>query len=405
MGQFFNMVRIFLIFIGVCFSSGVFAQKIDPDKLNQQVYELNNDNDFVETIRVLDEIITSSHYTEFDKFHAYLQKSLTYKRLYNYSQAKINLELAHQIGMKSEQKEMVEIRVLVEKIFHAFDFLKFDEVNSLLEKMEGKNLYLLDNQTHAFYISVLGILEKEKGNFQEALRYMDQSISLLRKSNPADLPNIYRKKIEIYTQLKENDLALSAFDSGMLYANKYNIMVYKIGMNESLRDHFRTMENYQRAFFHQQVVDTLKFHYNFTNKSSQIIHFEKELSEKRKNEELESERSLKISLLIISICIGAFALFIYFLFHSNKKKNQKIREENERIRKELDKLVSLSESSKIDYSEYELTPRQIEIIELVRQGKTNKAIGEQLFISENTVKYHLRTIYSILGIENRYDLK
>jgi DNA-binding CsgD family transcriptional regulator len=294
---------------------------------------------------------------------------------------------------------------LVEKIFHAFDFLKYDEVENLILKLKGKNLNLLDNQTHAFYISVLGILEKQNGNYQEALTYMDRAISLLKKSNPADLPNIYRKKIEIYTQLKENDLALAAYDSGIMYANKYNIMVYKIGMNESLRDHYRTMENYQRAFYHQQLVDTLKFQYNFTNKSSQIIHFEKELSEKRKNEELESERSLKISLLIISICIGAFALFIYFLFHSNKKKNEKIREENERIRKELDKLVNLSEDSKIYYSEYELTPRQIEIIELVRQGKTNKAIGEQLFISENTVKYHLRTIYSILGIENRYDLK
>ena len=50
------------------------------------------------------------------------------------------------------------------------------------------------------------------------------------------------------------------------------------------------------------------------------------------------------------------------------------------------------------------TERQLQIIELVKQGKTNKEIGCQLFISENTVKYHLKIIYQTLGIENRYDL-
>ncbi|MDM1347241.1 helix-turn-helix transcriptional regulator [Myroides marinus] len=44
------------------------------------------------------------------------------------------------------------------------------------------------------------------------------------------------------------------------------------------------------------------------------------------------------------------------------------------------------------------------MVDLVQKGKTNKEIGETLFISENTVKYHLKIIYEILQIKGKADL-
>ncbi len=49
----------------------------------------------------------------------------------------------------------------------------------------------------------------------------------------------------------------------------------------------------------------------------------------------------------------------------------------------------------------DLTPRQIEILELVAQGKTYKEIGTALFITERTVKYHMGEILERLQLENR----
>ena len=60
--------------------------------------------------------------------------------------------------------------------------------------------------------------------------------------------------------------------------------------------------------------------------------------------------------------------------------------------------------SKLNLDNYKLTERQNEIITLVKQGKTNKEIGQNLFISENTVKYHLKIIYETLNIANRSEL-
>ena len=48
-----------------------------------------------------------------------------------------------------------------------------------------------------------------------------------------------------------------------------------------------------------------------------------------------------------------------------------------------------------------LTDRETEVLRLVADGKGNKEIAAELFITESTVKYHLRNILDKLHIENR----
>jgi two-component system NarL family response regulator len=48
-----------------------------------------------------------------------------------------------------------------------------------------------------------------------------------------------------------------------------------------------------------------------------------------------------------------------------------------------------------------LTGREIEVLDHVSQGLTSKEIGEELFISENTVKNHVRNILDKLGVHSR----
>ena len=49
----------------------------------------------------------------------------------------------------------------------------------------------------------------------------------------------------------------------------------------------------------------------------------------------------------------------------------------------------------------DLTPRELEILQLVLAGYTNKAIAAQICISEKTVEFHLDHIYSKLGVRTR----
>jgi DNA-binding NarL/FixJ family response regulator len=49
----------------------------------------------------------------------------------------------------------------------------------------------------------------------------------------------------------------------------------------------------------------------------------------------------------------------------------------------------------------ELSPRELEILELVARGTTNREAARRLFISEATVKTHLLHIYAKLGVNDR----
>jgi DNA-binding NarL/FixJ family response regulator len=49
----------------------------------------------------------------------------------------------------------------------------------------------------------------------------------------------------------------------------------------------------------------------------------------------------------------------------------------------------------------DLSRRQLEILQLVAEGLTNAAIAKRLFLSENTVKWHVKTILERTGSANR----
>ncbi len=58
-------------------------------------------------------------------------------------------------------------------------------------------------------------------------------------------------------------------------------------------------------------------------------------------------------------------------------------------------------TDKLQYPYTPLSPRELEVLELLKVGKTNKAMATQLFISERTIKFHVSSILSKLQANNR----
>lgn len=63
----------------------------------------------------------------------------------------------------------------------------------------------------------------------------------------------------------------------------------------------------------------------------------------------------------------------------------------------------LASSPQDEWIDEDLTPREIDVLELLAEGLPNKAIGLRLAISDQTVKFHVASIISKLGASNRTD--
>jgi DNA-binding NarL/FixJ family response regulator len=50
-----------------------------------------------------------------------------------------------------------------------------------------------------------------------------------------------------------------------------------------------------------------------------------------------------------------------------------------------------------------LTPRETEVLMLVADGLSNRATAQRLGVSDETVKFHLTSIFGKLGASNRTD--
>ena len=71
-------------------------------------------------------------------------------------------------------------------------------------------------------------------------------------------------------------------------------------------------------------------------------------------------------------------------------------------RKLLKEITNVSESpNHLGSSVDPLTEREVEVLQLIVSGMTNREIGDKLFISKNTVATHIWNIYEKIGAANR----
>lgn len=71
----------------------------------------------------------------------------------------------------------------------------------------------------------------------------------------------------------------------------------------------------------------------------------------------------------------------------------------------MNKLPVLSQSKEeFDFASYDIGEKEIEIIEQVAMGKSNKEIADTLFLSEGTVRNYISTILEKLALRDRTQL-
>ncbi|CDF79264.1 transcriptional regulator, LuxR family [Formosa agariphila KMM 3901] len=342
-----------------------------------------------------------------DLYRAYLQKYDVYKSVFNYTQALNNLDLALKEGVLTQDKDKIKIQIKVERLFVYFDLLDFDKVNEIAPTISKTDLAFLDEKTQGFYYSVLAVLEIRKKNYDIADTYLNEALVILEKSAPEHLPLIYRKKLGMYREQGNHDKVIESFEKGLYYAEQYETDIYIIAMYDDISVYYAEVGDYKNAHIAATKVNNLATEFNGHNRSSKLQLLEKNLLQKRKELEVENEKRNRNYLITLTGVLIIILLLLFYFFKSAKQKRIIAELETNNMRNELERVTQeLNESghTKLDLNAYNLTERQLQIIDLVKQGKSNKEIGEDLFISVNTVKYHLKIIYEALNINNRSEL-
>jgi DNA-binding CsgD family transcriptional regulator len=76
----------------------------------------------------------------------------------------------------------------------------------------------------------------------------------------------------------------------------------------------------------------------------------------------------------------------------------------ERARRELQATGETARKRTTSTSDRGLTAQELQVARMARDGLSNPEIGARLFISARTVQYHLRKVFTKLGINSRSQL-
>jgi DNA-binding CsgD family transcriptional regulator len=113
--------------------------------------------------------------------------------------------------------------------------------------------------------------------------------------------------------------------------------------------------------------------------------------------------SLPIVLTCVAAVLFACATMVLFVLY---QRLYTPRAENAQVEHGQAEHVRTAEEIFVRFSvRHDLTAREVEVLRLVLDNKTTTQIATELFVSENTVKYHVRNLLKKTGCKNRREIK
>jgi len=210
--------------------------------------------------------------------------------------------------------------------------------------------------------------------------------------------------------------------SSSLYFQVLKRKSHALKMRGEIGEAYLELEKYlieREEFINKESADALqRFRtiYDTDIKEERIKRLEQQQKEEKKRKQVGF--SVLLALLILSV---GFMLFLRYTFQQRRQikaleyerllsqRESQIESLQERVSTFVErptqdpkKKEALPELTEINESLLtKITEREYDVLQSIEQGLSNKEIAEAHFISVNTVKYHLRNIYTKLDVSNR----
>jgi DNA-binding NarL/FixJ family response regulator len=253
-----------------------------------------------------------------------------------------------------------------------------DYRSSLALKKEGLELDRASGNNHGMVVSCCLIAENclAMEDFRAALAYLDSASILCDSSWLAKLEQIQGLRSDVYKASGDYRNALLHYEMKIRY-----------------RDSLFSVQNHRN-------IEDIRVRYETGQKEQAILLLDRE--NKIKTIQLHLAWILVLSLFLLS---GAGAVISMQLLRSRKNRIEQMKLE---IRNHILQLQRLEgEEPEIRLSKlaekYKITARERDVLDLLSRGMANDEIASRLYISRNTVKFHIKNIFMKLDVRNRME--
>lgn len=393
-------ILVLLLFLGCLWCT---AQTIDLERFKQEV-EVKNANEAYESAMLLiEEVVLNDESTPLELAYANYYKHRVYRKIGIFTEALTYLKEALVFGRKTTFKEQFEQQINLDQALLALEQLDYATSMALVKKIDPKGVGIIDGY-HGLYTFLLGVKAmEEEQDYTVAYTQFEKAILLLEKQQPAYLPYLYKEKMRLHLYLGQEEAMLQSYQMGLALGEQYKVTVEVLELHHLLMNYYKDKGLYQQSMAISNAMITLFTQFDAIGTCSRLNQLSQELAEAKAEQQRLRELRIQNMLWGFLLVVGVLVLVSLVVFTKNNKHKDAVERENQLLKDDV-QILHHQRKQKEKEKSLQLSERQVYILDLVKQGKKNKEIAEALFISENTVKYHLKIIYETLQVKGRSDL-
>jgi len=268
------------------------------------------------------------------------------------------------------------------------------------------------------YSNLASVFEKQQ-KFNEALELKQKGLEIDKRIGDIyGAMNSYRGLAETYMLMGNTESAIDALDEAFLLCDTSWVSDLS-GIHLAYYQLLKTTVNTKDALAHYEKYTELFNRINETKSRETVMDLLAQYETEKKEQQillLEQSNQLKenrlhLQWLVIGVLVLLGLLSVVTGWSVIQNKNQKLMQMKTELQHFL--LHEKKGETPDDHSnqteknifpeKWGLTTREIEILHHLEKGCSNSKIAENLFISENTVKFHIKNIYIKLNVKNRME--
>ncbi|MBO0931574.1 helix-turn-helix transcriptional regulator [Fibrella sp. HMF5036] len=367
-------------------------------------------------------LLDNPAYSPDEQFQATVLLSYTYKRLLDYTTALSWLTKAGQLARQTTRPDSNQTQIQAQLAL-SYQYAKSDR---LMRQLERNHFRYLDPENRAKIVHQQGYLLFLAKQYPEADALYDRAMLDLQASSPCDMPMILVKKMQLYAAMNQMQRVETTLQQTCRYADSCGIVKYKIYAYDELKGIYKARHDLIGMAQATSVLDSLNQAYAQTQHMAELHNQHQTLEREKQDRQLATRQQWLTYALAGLGTLALLALGLWIALRRRRARQLRMEAELDRMRTELTALMTLSSSPLVPPAVLPMTPtaaptptypprlqrpdlstlsdRQRDVLDGIVAGLSNRDIADKLFVSENTVKYHLKNIYVLLNVRDRVDL-